>query len=150
VQSTPITTFRSLTPAYGTSLGITRIIPVHTITEDLAWTKGAHDVRFGGVIRRINNRSLNFANSFSSASTNSSWLQGVGSDITPAALGVQSGFLTSYRDGMMALLGIVSQVMRATTIEPTARPDGRRAGRTEIRQRSTKPTSRIPGRSAAP
>ena len=95
--------------AYGTSLGITRIIPVHNVTEDLAWTKGAHDIRFGGVIRLINNRSTNFANSFSSATTNSSWLQGVGSDITPPSLGVQSGFLTSYRDGMMALLGIVSQ-----------------------------------------
>jgi hypothetical protein len=109
VQSTPVTTFRGLSSAYGTSLGTTRIIPVHTMTQDFAWTKGAHDIRFGGVIRRINNRSQNYANSFSSATTNSSWLQGVGSDITPAALQVQSGFLTSYRDAMMALLGIVSQ-----------------------------------------
>lgn len=109
VQSTPVTTFRGLSGAYGTTLGITRIIPVHHFTEDIAWTKGAHDIRFGGSIRYINNKSLNFANSFSSATTNSSWLQGVGSDITPAALGVTSGFLTSYRDAMMALLGIVSQ-----------------------------------------
>jgi hypothetical protein len=109
VQNTPVTTFRSLTPAYGTSLGSTRIVPVHTVTEDFAWTKSAHDIRFGGIIRKINNRSLNYANAFSSATTNSSWLQGVGSDITPAALNVQSGFLTGYRDGMMALLGIVSQ-----------------------------------------
>src|SRR5262249_50812670 len=86
-----------------------RIVPVHTVSEDFAWTKSAHDVRFGGIARFVRNRSLNFANSYSSATTNVSWLQGTGSDITPASLGIQSGFVTAYNDAMMALLGIVSQ-----------------------------------------
>jgi hypothetical protein len=109
VQNSPVTTFRSLSSAYGTTLGVSHIIPVHTLSEDFAWTKGAHDIRFGGIIRLIKNGSSNYANSFSSATTNSSWLQGTGSDITPASLGISSGFKTSYRDAMMATLGIVSQ-----------------------------------------
>jgi hypothetical protein len=110
VQVTPVTTFRTLSAAFGTTLGNARIIPVHNVTEDFAWTKGAHDVRFGGTLRFIRNGSTNFANSFSSASTNSSWLQGTGSDLTPTSLGLASSFITSYRDAAMALLGIVSQV----------------------------------------
>src|SRR5262249_38200864 len=109
VQSTPVTTFRSLSTAYGTSLGIARIVPVHSVTEDFSWTIGAHDVRFGAAVRLVRNGSNNYANSFSSATTNASWLQGTGSDITPAALNIQSGFVTSFDDAMMALLGIVSQ-----------------------------------------
>ena len=109
VETTPVTTFRSLSAAYGTSLGISRIVPVHSIGEDLAWTKGAHDVRFGASIRLVQNRSINYAKAFHSASTNASWLQGTGSDITPASLNIQTGFVTSFDDAMMALLGIVSQ-----------------------------------------
>ena len=109
VQTTPVVTLRSLSTAFGTSLGLTRIIPVHTVAEDLAWTKGAHDVRFGTAMRFVSNRSVNFGNAFSSATTNASWLLGTGSDITPSSLGVSSGFLTSFQDATMALLGIVSQ-----------------------------------------
>lgn len=109
VQTTPVTTLRSLSPAYGTSLGLARIVPVHTITEDLAWTRGAHDIRFGAAIRLIRNGSVNYSNSYSSANTNVSWLQGTGADITPASLNVSSGFVTSFNDTIMALLGLVSQ-----------------------------------------
>jgi hypothetical protein len=109
VQTTPVVTLRSLSQPYGTTLGLTRIIPVHTITEDLAWTKGAHDVRFGAQMRFISNNSINYGNAYNSATTNASWLKGTGADLTPASLGVSSGFLTSYQDATMALLGIVSQ-----------------------------------------
>ena len=109
VQTTPVVTLRSLSQPYGTTLGLSRIVPVHTITEDLAWTHGAHDVRFGAAIRLIRNASVNYANAFNSATTNASWLLGTGADLIPASVNVSSGFVTSYDDTVMALLGIVSQ-----------------------------------------
>ena len=33
--------------------GFAAIIPVHTIAEDLNWTKGAHNIQFGGVVRFV-------------------------------------------------------------------------------------------------
>jgi len=109
VQVTPVTTLRSLSTPFGTSLGVARIVPVHNFSEDLAWTHGAHDIRFGANLRFIKNGSNNFGHSYNSASTNSSWLQGTGSDITPPSLNVSRNFLTAFDDTVMALLGIVSQ-----------------------------------------
>jgi hypothetical protein len=109
VLATDNVTFRGLSAIFPTTTGLARIIPVHNVTEDFAWTKGAHDIRFGGTLRFIRNGSTNFAKAFSSASMNSSWLQGTGSDLTPSSLGLSSGFITSFRDAAMSLLGIVSQ-----------------------------------------
>ncbi len=109
VQTTPVVTLRSLSDPFGTTLGLARIVPVHSISEDLAWTRGAHDVRFGAAIRLIRNGSTNYGNAFSGATTNTSWLQGTGSDITPASLNVPRSFTTAFDDTVMALLGIVSQ-----------------------------------------
>jgi hypothetical protein len=109
VQTTPQTTLRSLSQPYGGTLGVARILPVHNFAEDLSWTHGAHDIRFGANLRFIGNGSTNFGHSYNSATTNSSWLNGTGSDITPASLNVSNGFLTAFDDTIMALLGIVSQ-----------------------------------------
>jgi hypothetical protein len=109
VQTTAITDFRGLSDPYGTSLGVTRIVPVHNITEDFAWNHGAHDVRFGGSVRLIKNGTLNYGHSFNSAVTNASWLRGTGSDITPASLNISSKSAVGFDDAAMALLGIVSQ-----------------------------------------
>ncbi len=103
----------------GTSTGTTRIIPVHTIGEDLSWNHGAHDIRFGGVSALISNQSLNYQpNSFSNASSNPSWLTGSGSDLTPASLGVSSGDLRSSYEYAIAArprLGI-AKARRTITI----------------------------------
>jgi hypothetical protein len=110
VLTSNYTAFRTLSTPYAVSTGLTRIIPVNNFTEDLAWTKGAHDIRFGGTVNIIRNNSQNYGKSYSVGSTNSSWLQGTGGDLAPAAINLASSFTTSYRDAAMALLGIVSQV----------------------------------------
>ncbi len=102
--------FRGISPIQGTSLGLSRQIPVHQITQDFAWTKGRHDVRLGGVMRWINNGSRNFGRSFSSALTNVSWLRGSGSDITPAD--VSAGDRNLFGTAFVAVAGIISDATR--------------------------------------
>jgi len=101
--------FRGLSTPYGTTTGLARIIPTHTISEDMSWNHGAHDVRFGAVIRLINNESQSFANSYSFASSNPSWLTGSGNDLAPASLGVSSGFKQNYEYAAAAALGLEAQ-----------------------------------------
>ena len=101
--------FRGLSTPFGTSTGLTRIIPVHTIAEDLSWNHGAHDVRFGGIVRLVSNQSQSFANSYSNASSNPSWLTGSGNDLNPASLGVSNGFKQNYEYAMAAALGLESE-----------------------------------------
>ena len=101
--------FRGISTPYGTSTGLTRIIPAHLITEEMSWNHGSHDIRFGGSFRYISNSSINYANSYSSASSNPSWINGSGNDLVPASLGVASGFKTNYEYAMAAVLGLEAQ-----------------------------------------
>ena len=101
-------TFRGIDPIYGNTTGLARIVPVHTISEDLAWTTGSHDFKFGGIARFISNQSTDYSKAYNTAITNASVLNGSGADITPASLGVSTGDKTSYQYAMVALLGIVT------------------------------------------
>ncbi len=112
-QSTGVLTsnyewFRGYDTPFGTSTGTTRIIPTHTLSEELSWAHGSHDLRFGGIVRLISNQSLSYANSYSSSSSNPSWLSGSGNDLT-GALSIASGDLNSYEYAMGALLGLEAQ-----------------------------------------
>jgi hypothetical protein len=101
--------FRGLSTPFGTSTGTTRIIPVNHIGEDLSWNHGQHDIRFGGSFRGIHNQSQSFANSYSNASSNPSWIAGSGNDLVPASLGVASSFKTNYEYAIGAALGLEAQ-----------------------------------------
>lgn len=109
IQVAPASTFRNLSGRYGTTAGVTRIIPVHHLAQDFAWTRGRHDVRVGGVMRFVQNRSLNFGNSFHSASSNLSWLRDTGADLREGVPDLATTFRVAYGDAMMAVLGILSQ-----------------------------------------
>jgi hypothetical protein len=102
------TYLRGLDRPYGTTTGLARIVPVHNITEDLGWTHGAHDIKFGTNIRLINNGSVSYGHSWNSALTNGSGLKSF-ADIKPASLGVAAGDATTYNYSMTALLGLVTQ-----------------------------------------
>jgi hypothetical protein len=109
ILATPFTSFRNYDTIYGTTTGTARIVPVHNVTEELGWTHGAHDIRFGGTLRFINNGSTSYANSFPSAVTNASFLKGSGADLTPAFLNVSKQDNVSYTYAMVAVLGIITQ-----------------------------------------
>jgi hypothetical protein len=108
ILSSGYTSFRGFDPIQGVSTGTARIIPVHTIDEELAWSKGAHDFKFGGQLRFISNQSTTYSHSYNTAITNVSVLSGSGADITPASLGILAGDRTSYQYAMAALLGLVT------------------------------------------
>jgi hypothetical protein len=102
--------FRGIDPISGITTGTSRIVPVHTMAEDLSWSRGAHDLRLGGLVRLVSNRSVTYSHSYSNGLTNASTLNGSGNDITPSTLGIVSGDTTSYQYAVTALLGLVTQV----------------------------------------
>jgi hypothetical protein len=107
LNGTPVT-FRGITPINGTSTGLSRIVPVNTFSEELAWTHGAHDFRFGGIGRMISNQSVNFGHAFNTATTNASVLNGSGNDLVPASIGLAKGDKTSFEYNVAALLGLIT------------------------------------------
>jgi len=108
ILSANVVTFRNIDPISGTNAGIARIVPVHSFTEDLAWSHGAHDLKFGGSARLISNQSVDYTNAFSSATTNASVIKGSGNDLVPASIGLSKGDTTSYEYGMATVLGILT------------------------------------------
>jgi hypothetical protein len=63
---------------------LTRVTPVHNITDDLSWIHGKHTIQFGANIRKINNARVDFANSFDNAITNPSFYLGAGDHVSNA------------------------------------------------------------------
>jgi hypothetical protein len=108
VVTGPYTALNGLANLSGTTTGTTRIIPVQQFSEDLSWTRGKHDVRFGGVIRSIRNRSVNYANVYPRGSVSQGSLAGVGSSLRPADL--SSTFSAAFRTIAVDLLGPVANV----------------------------------------
>jgi hypothetical protein len=109
VSNLEFVTFRNLSNRFGTSRAFVAIIPVHHISEDLSWTKGSHTVQFGGVARWIRNKRQNFANSFSSASINASWLDASGAGLNAPFTDMAATFRVGFRDAAAAVLGLVTQ-----------------------------------------
>ena len=64
ILTSPYVSFRGFDTISGTSTGTSRIVPVHNVSEDLSWSKGAHDLRFGGLVRLVSNRSVTYSHSY--------------------------------------------------------------------------------------
>jgi Carboxypeptidase regulatory-like domain len=91
-------------------------VPVHNLTDDLAWVKGKHTFGFGGNLRIITNNRNSDANSFSFARSYDLWLNptafiaGTGSSLDPGAFGfpaVNSNFQNGYDWPVIALTGLL-------------------------------------------
>lgn len=102
----PYVAFRGLDTLSATTTGLTRIIPVHQFSEDLSWTKGRHDIRFGGSARIIRNQSTNYASAYPTGEVTYSYIAGTAGNLRPADL--NSSFSTPYRTAAVNLLGPVS------------------------------------------
>jgi hypothetical protein len=105
-----ITLHRDLDPPFATTRGIARILPVHQIGEDVSWTKGAHNLKFGGVARWIQNQRLDYQNSFFGGSTNSAWMYGTGIELRRMVPDLTKSFNNAYSEAMLAVLGGVTEV----------------------------------------
>src|SRR5438552_7568303 len=74
--------FRFVFQPNGETHTLTRVTPVHNITDDVSWIHGRHTVQFGGNIRLISNSRVDFANAFDNAVTNPSFYFGAGDHVS--------------------------------------------------------------------
>ncbi len=61
---------------------LTRVTPVHNITDDVSWIHGKHTLQFGANVRLISNSRVDFANAFDNAVTNPSFYLGAGDHVS--------------------------------------------------------------------
>jgi hypothetical protein len=108
--------FRFISTATSESRNTITSIPVNNIVDNLNWTKGHHNIQFGGNWRLVHQNHESDALSFNSASSNPSGLGCPGGCAivpSPATIGldkVSGGFSNSYLDAYANLVGTVSQV----------------------------------------
>lgn len=105
VQTAAASRFRDIATLFSTTTGLTSIIPLHQVSEDLAWTKGSHNVTGGFQIRVTRNNRLNYGTSFSDVIVNSSFLSTGGSDL----LAADAKNTTVYKRQIANLLGLETQ-----------------------------------------
>ncbi|MCS6951602.1 MAG: carboxypeptidase-like regulatory domain-containing protein [Bryobacterales bacterium] len=110
IQNRSAISFRGFDDRYAPTRNSTRIIPTYHVTQDFSWIRGSHNIQFGAVQRFIRNRRSNTLSSFHAGTANVSWLRGTGIEFQRAVPDIDPRFGTAYRDAVMAVLGIVSQV----------------------------------------
>ncbi len=75
----------------------------------MTWTKGSHNVQFGGVIRLSQNKRTDLQSSFSSAVANTSWLVDSGAELTKPFADLPSSQYTLFRYAVTDVMGLVTQ-----------------------------------------
>ena len=74
--------FRFVFQPTGQLHDVSRVTPVHNITDDVSWTHGKHIFTFGANFRAVSNARVSFANAFDNAVTNPSFYLGAGDHIS--------------------------------------------------------------------
>jgi len=92
-----------------TSRGVSRIIPAYHWNQDLTWNRGSHEWKFGGSVRRVRNRSVNYANAFHTVQMWQGWLRGSASEFDAGAPGLAQTFNSPYRNAVGHVLGLIPQ-----------------------------------------
>jgi hypothetical protein len=118
VQTAAMSRLRDISNRYAGTRGLARIVPVHHISHDLNWNKGAHNIGFGGAIRVIRNKRRDQANSFSDALANASYLRGAGAEFVVA----DAEDSLPYRRQFTNLLGIMTQLTGQYNYDLTGNP----------------------------
>lgn len=92
---------------------LTRVTPVHNITDDFTLIKGKHTIQFGGNVRIIRNKRTDLGNAFDSAVTNPSFYDQSGAvvdgAIASAGYTINPGQIASVQAAATALIGRFSQ-----------------------------------------
>lgn len=109
--------FRFIFQPLAFSRTLSRVTPVHNITDDVSWTKGRHATQFGTNIRLISNNRTSFAAAYDAAITNPSFYDFSGDVVlfdaatvsTPIFSNVSGGSRIDLRDALTAVIGRYSQ-----------------------------------------
>jgi len=101
--------FRFIYTPFSFTRALSRVVPVHNITDDLSWTKGAHGMQFGTNIRLISNRRTAFATSYDTASINPSFYDLSGAVLVESEAGPifpnVGGASDDLRDALASVIG---------------------------------------------
>ncbi len=119
LQNQPFVTFRGMDSVTGFTPTINTHIPVKNIVDDITKVVGNHTFQFGINYRQVDNLRESNAQSFFSADTNVFWTNNsgiatTGSSLDPAAFGfpgVDPNFSSSYDFAMVALVGLIPEVI---------------------------------------
>ncbi|MGD9630500.1 MAG: carboxypeptidase regulatory-like domain-containing protein [Pyrinomonadaceae bacterium] len=105
---------------------LNRITPTHNITDDFTWIKGNHTWQFGGNVRIIRNKRLDFASAYDSAITNPSFYNLSGRVLDLEVSGAGYSFARSQRtiiqNTAAALIGRFSQYSGSYTFDIDGNP----------------------------
>ena len=105
--------FRFIFSPFAYSRTLSRVTPVHNITDDLSWTKGNHSFQFGTNIRIIRNQRTSFANAYDNAITNPSFYPAGGTSVSnpiiAAGFNIAGSDITPVQNAVTALIGRYSQ-----------------------------------------
>ena len=114
--------FRFVFQPNGQLHDISRVTPVHNITDDVSWTHGKHVSQYGINFRTISNARVTFANAFDNAVTNPSFYLGAGDHVSSSfqdfltanslpggANGLDGGGITGVQNAATAIIGRFSQ-----------------------------------------
>lgn len=114
--------FRFVFQPNGQLHDVSRVTPVHNITDDVSWTHGKHIFQYGINFRAISNARETFANAFDNAVTNPSFYLGAGDHVSSAfqdfltannlaggVNGLDGGGITGVQNAATAIIGRFSQ-----------------------------------------
>jgi len=114
VLNVPYVFFQSIDPLHAVTLGKTLLTPVHTLSDDLVITKGAHSLSFGGVGRLTRLRTIGTPPP-SFGETYSIWYEDDGTGLLPADAKVSS----PAEAQVLNLMGIVSLLTTNQQLDKT-------------------------------
>ncbi|HTT66004.1 MAG TPA: carboxypeptidase-like regulatory domain-containing protein [Bryobacteraceae bacterium] len=108
VQAQSYVDLRDISPLNAETLTGKQTIPLHQISNDTSWSRGAHTIDFGGVARFIRVRRSD-TGTFSDGYVNSSWFNDTGQSLFDAIPDADPGYYTDFTRKMTDLLGIISE-----------------------------------------
>lgn len=108
VQSQPYVDLRDISTMYAETLTGRQTIPLHQVSNDTSWSRGAHTIDFGGVARFIRVRRSD-TGVFSDGYANSSWFNDTGDSLFAPITDADPNYETDFVRKMTDLLGIISE-----------------------------------------
>jgi hypothetical protein len=127
-------TFRFISPfeGFGSSFTDTRQTPTQNFVNDLSWFKGRHSLKAGTNIRFTRIPKNRFQSAFLSATSNPSWVAGIGRRNMPGSAfctvpgcnipAVASNFQAGYADAWLHSIGVISQATQRANYNPDGSP----------------------------
>jgi Carboxypeptidase regulatory-like domain len=97
--------FRDVFTPFRFQRNSSRVSPVYNYADDFTWTKRSHTLQFGGNVRVIRNRSVNFAQAYDAFNINFSFYAGAGAVLLTPFTDVSGGFSSSMQAAVSALIG---------------------------------------------